>query len=131
MMERSKKCVIALPCIGYTSSFHVLDVLEHKLDGIDRWLTRNEDHWNVSSEIRAHRRRRRCKKIDQSLRTAWRVGLAIRYVISHSTRISDFWIMRTMWAQHTKPLLFPRPLYGSKLFRNLLFQVLLYYLAIT
>jgi hypothetical protein len=71
------------------------------------------------------------KNIYQSLRTAWRVGLAIRYVISHSTRISDFWIMRTMWAQRTKPLLFPRPLDGSKLFRNLLFQVLLYYLAIT
>jgi len=31
-----------------------------------------------------------------------------------------------MWVQHTKPLLFPRPLYGSKLFRNLLFQVFLY-----
>jgi hypothetical protein len=45
--------MIALPCMGYPSSFHVLDVLEHKLDGIDGWLTRNEDHWNVSSEIRA------------------------------------------------------------------------------
>jgi hypothetical protein len=31
-----------------------------------------------------------------------------------------------MCMQHTKCLLFPRPLYGSKLFRNLLFQVLLY-----
>jgi len=31
-----------------------------------------------------------------------------------------------MWVQHTKPLLFPRPFYGSKLFRDLLFQVLLY-----
>ena len=31
-----------------------------------------------------------------------------------------------MCMQHTKHLLFPRPLYGSKLFRNLLFQVLLY-----
>jgi hypothetical protein len=32
--------------------------------------------------------------------------------------------MRTnVGVQHTKPLLFPRPLYGSKLFRNLLFQV--------
>lgn len=34
--------------------------------------------------------------------------------------------MQAMWVQHTKPPLFPRPLYGSKLFRNLLFQVLLY-----
>lgn len=48
--------MIALLCKGHASSLHVLDVIEHKLDGIDRWLTRNEDHWNVSSEIRGHRR---------------------------------------------------------------------------
>jgi hypothetical protein len=45
--------MIALPCIGYPSSFDVFDVLEHELDGIDGWLTRYEDHWNVSPEIRA------------------------------------------------------------------------------
>lgn len=59
----------------------------------------------------------------QALRTAWRVGLAIRYVISrHLNRISGIIVMRRV--QHTKHLLLPRPLYGSKLFRDLLFQVL-------
>lgn len=48
--------MIALPCKGHASSFHVLDVIEHKLYGIDRWLTRNEDHWNVSIRDQGHRR---------------------------------------------------------------------------
>jgi hypothetical protein len=44
--------MIALPRMSYPSSFHVFDVLEHKLDGVDGWLTRDEDHWNVSPEVR-------------------------------------------------------------------------------
>ena len=53
--------MIALPCKGHASSFHVLDVIEHKLYGIDRWLTRNEDHWNVSIRDQGTAVRR-CKK---------------------------------------------------------------------
>jgi AcrR family transcriptional regulator len=55
----SKRIMIASPCVGYPSSFHVLDVLEHKLDRIDGWLTRHEDHWNASG----HRRGREEKNI--------------------------------------------------------------------
>jgi hypothetical protein len=40
--------MIDSPCVGYPCSFHVLDVLEHELDGIYGCLTRDEDHWNVS-----------------------------------------------------------------------------------
>ena len=45
------KRMIASPCVGYPSSFHVLDVLEHELDGIYGCLTRDEDHW-IASELR-------------------------------------------------------------------------------
>jgi hypothetical protein len=116
--------MIALPGMGYTSPFHVLDVLEHKLDGIDRWLTRNEDHWNVSSEIISQGTAAGVvNNNNQSLRTARRVGLAIRYVISHSTRISG--VMRrtnvgatyqtsalsaaALWKQALSQFAFPSP----------------------
>lgn len=36
--------------MGYSGHFHILDVLEHELDRIHGCLTRNEDHWKMSSD---------------------------------------------------------------------------------
>jgi hypothetical protein len=41
---------VRIPCVGYPSPFHILDVLEHELDRIYGCLTRNEDHWSGSSD---------------------------------------------------------------------------------